>query len=140
MFEHPVYHWFQNRDNPVHTTLQGRNKVPITGGASSLFILPTSETYIGSHIPLLDPQFPRPCSMSTLQEFDVFLPISIFFKFSNVPKPQIPYCVTKYIQNWPTKCFSKLLWRKNLKWFQKMGENTIVVMVSNTIFFFCIYF
>ena len=32
---------------------QGRNKVPITGGARYLFIFPISEAYIGSHIPLL---------------------------------------------------------------------------------------
>ena len=33
--------------------IQGRNKIPITGGARYLFIFPTSEAYIGSHIPLL---------------------------------------------------------------------------------------
>ena len=40
--------------NEAHDFMkQGRNKVPITGGARYLFIFPISETYIGRHITLL---------------------------------------------------------------------------------------
>ena len=61
--------------SPVYLTLerqqQGRNKVPITGGARYFIISSISEAYIGSHIPLfspsektghpLHPQFLWPC-------------------------------------------------------------------------------